>query len=49
MNKRILIVDDHEVVLLGTKIALQTKMGDLIIDTAMDYTDGINKISNEKI
>lgn len=48
MNKKILIADDHEVVLTGTMLALESRMDGLTIHLAEDYPEVTNKISKEK-
>jgi len=48
MEKKILIADDHDVVLFGTKLALESRVENVTIDTAGDYYQAMHKISKEK-
>ena len=36
MIKKILIADDHDIVLTGTSIILESRIPDVLIDTASD-------------
>ena len=43
MNKRILIADDHDIVLTGTSLILESKIKDILIDTAENYLEVLEK------
>lgn len=45
MNKRILIADDHDIVLTGTSLILESKIKEISIDTAENYREVLEKIS----
>ena len=44
MNKRILIADDHDIVLTGTSLILESKIKDILIDTAENYLEVLEKM-----
>lgn len=48
MTKNILIADDHDIVLVGTSIILESRIKDVIIDQAEDYPETLEKISQKK-
>ncbi|MDQ1095211.1 MULTISPECIES: response regulator transcription factor [Chryseobacterium] len=48
MSKKILIADDHHIVLEGTTIVLESRIPDVIIDQAEDYPEAYEKICGEK-
>ncbi|RKT01666.1 response regulator transcription factor [Chryseobacterium defluvii] len=48
MSKNILIADDHDIVLVGTSIILESKIKDAVIDQAEDYPKTLEKISRKK-
>ncbi|SDR05084.1 two component transcriptional regulator, LuxR family [Chryseobacterium soldanellicola] len=48
MIKKILIADDHDIVLVGTSLILESKIKDVAIDLAEDYPEALEKISREK-
>ncbi|MGG5207334.1 response regulator [Chryseobacterium sp. MIQD13] len=48
MSKNILIADDHDIVLVGTSMILESKIQDVIIDQAEDYPEALDKISRKK-
>ncbi len=48
MNKRILIADDHYVVRLGTKMALESKFSNIYIDFAENYYEAKEKLVTER-
>lgn len=48
MKKKILIADDHHIVLTGTSLILESQMTDIVIDIAENYPDVITKISKDK-
>lgn len=48
MSKNILIADDHDIVLVGTSIILESKIKDAVIDQAEDYPETLEKISRKK-
>lgn len=48
MIKKILIADDHDVVLTGTTIILESRIPDIIINTAEDYPEVLDKITRQK-
>ncbi len=47
MNKRILIADDHDIVLTGTSLILESKIKNISIDTAENYLEVLEKITLE--
>jgi DNA-binding NarL/FixJ family response regulator len=44
MPKRILIADDHDIVLTGTSLILESKIRDITIDTAENYLEVLEKM-----
>lgn len=48
MIKKILIADDHDIVLTGTSIILESRIPNTLIDTAADYPEVLDKISKQK-
>ncbi|WP_426480109.1 response regulator [Chryseobacterium sp. R2ACT005] len=48
MIKKILIADDHDIVLTGTSIILESRIPNTVIDTAADYPEVLDKISGQK-
>jgi len=48
MIKKILIADDHDIVLTGTSIILESRIPNTVIDTAADYPEVLDKISRRK-
>ncbi|MDQ0593947.1 DNA-binding NarL/FixJ family response regulator [Chryseobacterium ginsenosidimutans] len=48
MTKNILIADDHDIVLVGTSIILESRIPDVLIDTAEDYPKAMEKIFQKK-
>ncbi len=44
MTKRILIADDHDIVLTGTSMILESKIRDITIDTAENYLEVLEKM-----
>ncbi|KFF10560.1 LuxR family transcriptional regulator [Chryseobacterium soli] len=48
MTKYILIADDHDIVLAGTSLILESRIQDIIIHQAEDYPEAIDKISKQK-
>uniref|UniRef100_A0AAU6WL42 Response regulator transcription factor n=1 Tax=Chryseobacterium endophyticum TaxID=1854762 RepID=A0AAU6WL42_9FLAO len=44
MSKKILIADDHDIVLTGTSLILESKIKDIIIDTAENYIEVLEKV-----
>ncbi|EJL69614.1 response regulator transcription factor [Chryseobacterium populi] len=48
MIKNILIADDHDVVLAGTTMILESRIPDILIDQAQDYPEALDKISRRK-
>lgn len=48
MSKNILIADDHDIVLVGTSIILESRIKDAVIDQAEDYPETLEKISRKK-
>ncbi|ANF49637.1 DNA-binding response regulator [Chryseobacterium glaciei] len=48
MTKYILIADDHDVVLAGTSLILESRIPNVIIDQAEDYPEALEKISRQK-
>lgn len=48
MNKNILIADDHDIVLVGTTMILESRIQDAEIDQAEDYPETLEKISQKK-
>ncbi|RNA61730.1 DNA-binding response regulator [Chryseobacterium nematophagum] len=48
MNKKILIVDDHSVVRVGTSIILENEFKDITLAFASDYDEIKEKLSTEK-
>ncbi|MDR6514392.1 response regulator transcription factor [Chryseobacterium camelliae] len=48
MSKKILIADDHHIVLEGTSMVLESRIPDVIIDQAEDYPEAYEKICREK-
>ncbi len=47
MSKRILIADDHDIVLTGTSLILESKIQGIIIDTAENYLEVQEKMARE--
>lgn len=48
MTKYILIADDHDIVLAGTSLILESRIQDIVIHQAEDYPEAIHKISKQK-
>jgi len=48
MTKNILIADDHDIVLVGTSIILESRIPDVVTDLAEDYPKALEKISRKK-
>lgn len=48
MIRNILIADDHDVVLAGTTMILESRIADILIDQAEDYPEALEKISIKK-
>ncbi|MFP7654362.1 response regulator [Chryseobacterium proteolyticum] len=48
MIKYILIADDHDVVLTGTSLILESRIPDISVDQAEDYPETLEKISQRK-
>ncbi|MGC5745704.1 response regulator [Chryseobacterium sp. NFX27] len=48
MIKNILIADDHDIVLVGTSMILESRIQGVAIDQAEDYPEAIEKISERK-
>ncbi|WP_223609282.1 response regulator transcription factor [Chryseobacterium sp. OSA05B] len=48
MNRSILIADDHDIVLAGTSLILESRIQNVIIHQAEDYPEAILKISRQK-
>ncbi|AZA84401.1 DNA-binding response regulator [Chryseobacterium lactis] len=48
MIKKILIADDHDIVLTGTVLILESRIPDLMIDTAENYPEVLDKIGQQK-
>lgn len=48
MSKNILIADDHDIVLVGTTLILESRIQDAEIDQAENYPETIEKISQKK-
>jgi len=48
MTKNILIADDHDIVLVGTSILLESRIPDVVTDLAEDYPKALEKISQQK-
>ncbi len=48
MTKNILIADDHDIVLVGTTLILESRIQDAEIDQAEDYPETLEKISQKK-
>ncbi|SHK36646.1 response regulator transcription factor [Chryseobacterium polytrichastri] len=48
MTKNILIADDHDIVLVGTSMILESRIPDVVIDVAEDYPKALEKISKQK-
>ncbi|WP_027379600.1 response regulator transcription factor [Chryseobacterium daeguense] len=48
MTKHILIADDHDIVLAGTSLILESRLENAVIDQAEDYPEAIDKISKKK-
>lgn len=48
MNKKILIADDHHVVRVGTSMILKSKINDISIDFAENYTEVKQKLASQK-
>ncbi|ROI00190.1 response regulator transcription factor [Chryseobacterium daecheongense] len=48
MSKNILIADDHDIVLVGTSIILESRIKDAVIDQAENYPETLEKISRKK-
>lgn len=48
MTKNILIADDHDIVLVGTSMILESRIPDVVIDLAEDYPKALEKISKQK-
>lgn len=48
MTKNILIADDHDIVLVGTSIILESRIPDVVTDLAEDYPKALEKISQQK-
>ncbi|WP_294290490.1 response regulator transcription factor [uncultured Chryseobacterium sp.] len=47
MSKKILIADDHDIVLTGTSLILESKIKDIIIDTAENYIEVLDKVTSQ--
>jgi DNA-binding NarL/FixJ family response regulator len=48
MIKNILIADDHDIVLVGTSIILESRVQNAVIDQAEDYPETLEKIAVKK-
>ncbi|CAH0206320.1 response regulator transcription factor [Chryseobacterium sp. Bi04] len=48
MTKNILIADDHDIVLVGTSMILESRIQGVVIDQAEDYPEALEKISGKK-
>lgn len=48
MNKKILIADDHDIVVTGTSLILEAHLKDILIDTARNYPQVIEKIGRQE-
>lgn len=48
MTKNILIADDHDIVLVGTSMILESRIPNVVTDLAEDYPKVLEKISNQK-
>ncbi|ALR30764.1 LuxR family transcriptional regulator [Chryseobacterium sp. IHB B 17019] len=48
MLRKILIADDHDIVLVGTSIILESRIQNVSIDQAEDYPKTLEKISRQK-
>ncbi|MET3539104.1 response regulator transcription factor [Chryseobacterium limigenitum] len=48
MTKNILIADDHDIVLVGTSIILESRIPNVVTDLAEDYPKALEKISQQK-
>ncbi|GEN70978.1 MULTISPECIES: response regulator transcription factor [Chryseobacterium] len=48
MIKNILIADDHDIVLVGTSMILESRIPGVVIDQAEDYPQALGKISERK-
>ncbi|ASK28858.1 DNA-binding response regulator [Chryseobacterium sp. T16E-39] len=48
MIRHILIADDHDVVLTGTSLILESRIPDISIDLAEDYPEALDKLSRQK-
>ncbi|MCJ7932319.1 MAG: response regulator transcription factor [Chryseobacterium sp.] len=48
MIKKILIADDHDIVLTGTTIILESRIPGVLIDTAADYPEVLDRVSKHK-
>ncbi|WP_415328087.1 response regulator [Chryseobacterium sp. MMS23-Vi53] len=48
MSKNILIADDHDIVLVGTTMILESRIQDAEVDQAEDYPETLEKISRKK-
>lgn len=48
MTKNILIADDHDIVLVGTSMILESRIPNVVTDLAEDYPKALEKISNQK-
>ncbi len=47
MSKRILIADDHDIVLTGTSMILESKIRNITIDTAENYLEVLEKTAQQ--
>jgi DNA-binding NarL/FixJ family response regulator len=48
MPRNILIADDHQVVLTGTSLILESRIPDIMIDHAEDYPETLSKIGQKE-